>query len=201
MSGVNVLVVQGDVSDEKSIRGALDNVKKELGDIDILICNAGYLSQFDPLETADPKEWWKGFEINVGGAFNCTRAYLSTAGKSPILLEISTCPIVMPAMAKASSYIPSKMAAFKIYETFSAENPNFEVVHVHPGVIYSDINVKSGISAQDSADLPANFIVWACSPEAKWLRTGDKFLWVSSSSAKLPFSIDNDHHDCFSMYI
>lgn len=125
-------------------------MKKELGDIDILICNAGYLSHLHPLETADPTEWWRGFEINVGGAFNCTRAYLSVAGKNPILLEISTCPIVMPAMANASSYIPSKMAALKVYETFAAENPNFEVVHVHPGVIYSDLNVKSGIAAQDS---------------------------------------------------
>lgn len=30
-----------------------------------------------------------------------------------------------------------------------------------------------------SEDLPANFIVWACSPAAKWLRTGDKFVWCN----------------------
>lgn len=150
--GTNVLVVQGDVADADSVRGALGNIKKELGPIDILVCNAGYLSQFDPLEKAEPKEWWRGFEINVGGAFNCTRALLSNAGQNPILLEISTCPVVMPAMANASSYIPSKMAAFKVYETFAVENPSFEVVHVHPGVIYSELNVKSGITAQDSGN-------------------------------------------------
>lgn len=148
--GTNVFIVQGDVSEADSIRGALGNVKKEFGDIDILICNAGYLSEFESLGTADPKEWWRGFETNVLGAFNCTRAFLSTASSAnPILLEISTCPIVMPAMAKASSYIPSKLAATKVYETFAAENPRFEVVHVHPGVVYSDINVKSGITALD----------------------------------------------------
>ena len=162
MPGTNVFIVQGDVSEADSIRGAFGNVKKEFGDIDILICNAGYLSEFHSLEEADPKEWWKGWEINVGGAFNCTRAFLSTAGKNPILLEISTCPVVMPAMAKASSYIPSKLAATKVYETFAAENPNFEVIHVHPGVVYSDINVKSGISALDHGRLARARLNYLC---------------------------------------
>ena len=28
-----------------------------------------------------------------------------------------------------------------------------------------------------SADLPASFIVWACSPEAAFVRGGGKYLW------------------------
>ena len=56
----------------------------------------------------------------------------------------------MPAMAQASSYFASKMAATKVYETFGAENENVEVVHLHPGVILSELNKKSGIAAIDS---------------------------------------------------
>lgn len=74
---------------------------------------------------------------------------MPTAAQNPILLEISTCPVVMPAMANASSNIPFKIAADKVYETFAVENPSFEVVHVYPGVIYSELIVKSGITAQD----------------------------------------------------
>lgn len=150
VSGAQVFIVQGDVSKADSMMGAFGNVRQELGSIDILVCNAGYLSTFEPLESADFEEWWKGYEINVGGAFHCTRALLHNASANPILVDISTCPIVMPAIQKASSYIPSKMAAFKVYETFAAENSQVEVVHIHPGVVLSDINVKSGITAQDS---------------------------------------------------
>lgn len=55
----------------------------------------------------------------------------------------------MPAMASASAYVASKLAATKIYETFGAENPHIEVVHIHPGVVYSELNVKSGVTATD----------------------------------------------------
>ncbi|KAK5174349.1 uncharacterized protein LTR77_001429 [Saxophila tyrrhenica] len=80
-------------------------------------------------------------------------------------------------MPTASGYAGSKLAATKVYETFGAENPQYEVVHIHPGVISSEMNSKSGLGAQDGADLPASFIVWACSPEAGFLRGGGKFLW------------------------
>ena len=55
----------------------------------------------------------------------------------------------MPAMASASAYVASKLAATKIYETFGAENPEVEIVHIHPGVVYSELNVKSGVTAAD----------------------------------------------------
>lgn len=29
------------------------------------------------------------------------------------------------------------------------------------------------------ANLPGSFIVWICSPEAAWLRTGGKYAWVN----------------------
>ena len=145
-----MIVIHGDVSDADSVRGAFGNVKQTLGVIDILICNTGYLSRFEPLSKADPEEWWRGFEITVKGAFNCTRALLSNAAPSAILVEVSTGPVHMPAIPQASSYIPSKLAATKIYETFAGENDHIELAHIHPGVVYSDLNVKSGINAIDS---------------------------------------------------
>lgn len=55
----------------------------------------------------------------------------------------------MPAMKSGSGYVSSKLASTKVYETFGAENPHIEVVHIHPGVVYSELNVKSGIEAAD----------------------------------------------------
>ena len=55
----------------------------------------------------------------------------------------------MPAMASAGAYVSSKLAATKVYETFGNENDDVEVTHVHPGVVYSELNVKSGVTATD----------------------------------------------------
>lgn len=55
----------------------------------------------------------------------------------------------MPATASASAYVSSKLAATKIYETFGTENPQIEVTHIHPGVVHSELNVKSGVTATD----------------------------------------------------
>ena len=77
---------------------------------------------------------------------------LSNAAPKSILVEISTGPVHMPAMAQGSAYISSKLAATKIYETFAAENDNVAVLHIHPGVIYSELNLKSGITAVDDGE-------------------------------------------------
>jgi NAD(P)-dependent dehydrogenase (short-subunit alcohol dehydrogenase family) len=107
---------------------------------------------YERLDSADPEEWWKGYEINVKGAFNCTRAFLSVCSPRPILVDISTCVVHMPAMSAGSAYISSKLAATKVYETFGSENLNVDVVHIHPGVVSSEINAKSGIAAQDGGE-------------------------------------------------
>jgi NAD(P)-dependent dehydrogenase (short-subunit alcohol dehydrogenase family) len=151
--GTTVMTVHGDISQADSVRGAFGNIKKDLGEIDILVCNAGYLSKFEKLEEADPEEWWKGYEVNVMGAFNCTRAFLSVSAPRAILVDVSTGVVHMPAMSSGSAYVGSKLAATKVYETFGAENPNIEVVHVHPGVVSSEINTKSGITATDGGEI------------------------------------------------
>ena len=91
--GTSVHPIQCDISDADSVRGAFGNIKKDLGNIDILVCCAGYLSDFDSLNDAKPDEWWRGFEINTKGAFNCTRALLSNAASQAILIDISTCVV------------------------------------------------------------------------------------------------------------
>ena len=91
--GTTVQVVHCDIADADSVRGAFGNIKKDLGPIDILVCAAGYLSDFHSLSEAEPDEWWKGFEINTRGAFNVARALLSNSAPKAILVDISTCVV------------------------------------------------------------------------------------------------------------
>lgn len=146
---VQVLVQTGDLADGVMMKEAMRSIADKLGKIDILVANAGYLSKFESLAEADAEEWWRGFEINTKGAFNTIRALLPVAGAETIIVDVSTCVVHMPAMASASAYVASKLAGTKIYEMAAAENPSLSVVHVHPGVVYSELNVKSGVTAAD----------------------------------------------------
>lgn len=66
-----------------------------------------------------------------------------------MIVDFSTYVVHMPAMASASGYVASKLASTKMYEIAGAEESNIPAVNLHPGVVYSDLNIKSGVTAAD----------------------------------------------------
>lgn len=152
VTGAFVLVVQGDLANAQSMNNAFKDITAQFGKINILVANAGYLPNFEALSTADPEEWWRGFEINAKGAFNLSRALMAgNAADNCIVVDISTCVVHMPGMANASGYVASKLAGTKIWEILGKEHSDkLSIVHVHPGVIYSELNIKSGVTAADN---------------------------------------------------
>ena len=70
------LAVTADVSKQEDVEAMIATVERELGPIDLLVNNAGVgLSRTLPWEE-DPADWWHVFEINVLGAYLCSRAVL-----------------------------------------------------------------------------------------------------------------------------
>jgi 3-oxoacyl-[acyl-carrier protein] reductase len=66
------LYVRTDVSREGEVRGMVGEVIEALGSIDVLVNNAGVLSQ-SPLEQMPVKEWDRVLGINLRGTFLCCR--------------------------------------------------------------------------------------------------------------------------------
>ncbi|KAK0721067.1 hypothetical protein B0H67DRAFT_212051 [Lasiosphaeris hirsuta] len=159
--------------------------------IDILIVNAGTLGALEPLTTADPAAWWEGFEVNVRGSFNLVRAFVPRAspeGGSVVYIS-SAAAHGPPYLPNQSTYSASKAGATKMFECLQFEHPDLFVLSVQPGLV-GDTGMSAGFEyvarglQVDMADLPwddvalpGDFVVWAVSPEARFL--SGRFVWAN----------------------
>ena len=136
--GVKVLTFVADIVDTAAVNKAFTETKKQFGPVDILVSNAAYLPDIEPLAKANVDEFWKGFEVNVKGNLILSQAFLANASEKPTLISINTggahAPPMMPGFA---AYAVSKIAASKLMDYFGMENPNVRVMTVHPGVLKS----------------------------------------------------------------
>jgi len=64
-----------DISDYEAVQRGMAKIVAEIGEIDILINNAGILSNHKALETT-PQEWHRVLQVNVDGAFYLSQAVI-----------------------------------------------------------------------------------------------------------------------------
>lgn len=133
---LKVLTHVADIVDENAVNSAFISAFKQFGKIDILVSNAGYMSDLEPLATGSIAEWWKGMEINLKGNIILTQAFLRHASPTPVFIALSTAGAHLPAIPGGfSSYSVSKLALVKMMEYLQLENPEVRVLTVHPGVL------------------------------------------------------------------
>ena len=95
-----------------------------------------------PITESGIQDWWAGFEINVKGAFIVTQAFLKVATRDATIVDLTTGMVHFPAFPRYSAYQASKMAELRFFDSVQLENPNLHVVHVHPGVVVTDMYQK-----------------------------------------------------------
>jgi len=76
-TGGKALPIVADVSDEAQTRKMVEEVKSELGRVDIIVNNAGVML-LGPIDGADTEEWRRMVNINVLGLMYATHAVLPT---------------------------------------------------------------------------------------------------------------------------
>ncbi|KFX96090.1 hypothetical protein O988_05486 [Pseudogymnoascus sp. VKM F-3808] len=181
--GIQILTLVADIVDEKAVNAAFALTKTAFGRIDVLVSNAAYFSTAAPLATAPIDEWWRSFNVNVKGNLHLIQAFLAnvdTTGEfQPTIVNVSTGGAHFPAIPTASGYAVSKLAALKLYEYVAAKNPAIRVMNLHPGALDTEMGQKgrdAGVNVPfDDSSLAADFIVWAVSPEAEFLK--GKMIW------------------------
>ncbi|OCT51333.1 putative oxidoreductase [Cladophialophora carrionii] len=179
----NVVSVVVDISQAGSVTEAFASIAGR-GLIDIFVNNAAYLS-IGTVGTSDPTEWFKVYETNIKGSLLVTQAVLKNINpKDGIIINVTSAAGHVPYVPGYSAYASSKLASAKAFEYLQHENPDLKVFNIQPGVIESTSLAtkayeQSGITfpQQDTVELPANFMVWLCSPEAAFLK--GRFVWAN----------------------
>ncbi|KAI0430635.1 hypothetical protein F5Y09DRAFT_223839 [Xylaria sp. FL1042] len=151
--------------------------------VDVVVNCAGYQPTLASVVEAELEDWWQGFEVNVLGAATLARVVAARARSDAVVLQLGTAGAFFPAQLPMSGYAVSKLALVKLMEYFGAENPGLRVVTVHPGIVPGTeggrkMVEQSGIEwPGDDINLPAHFLVWAASDEAKFLK--NKFVFAN----------------------
>jgi NAD(P)-dependent dehydrogenase (short-subunit alcohol dehydrogenase family) len=121
-AGAVAAAASADVTDETAVAAALAQLREQLGPVDILINNAGMNGPMGVLWETEPADWWRTFEVNLGGAYVLSRMVLPdmiTAGRGRIINITSNAGVYRwPLM---SAYATSKAS------------PHAAVVHRGPG--------------------------------------------------------------------
>jgi NAD(P)-dependent dehydrogenase (short-subunit alcohol dehydrogenase family) len=73
--GRKALAYQVDVADRAQVEAAVEQVRKELGPIHILVNDAG-IGEFVPLAQMSEAQWDRMIAIHLKGTFNCTKAVI-----------------------------------------------------------------------------------------------------------------------------
>ncbi len=119
--GDSVLAVQGDITHEQDIQRLVDTTLKELGQVDILINNAGTFAG-GPLHETDAEAWDRVFNINMTGVFQLTRRVLPSMVEqgSGSIIHISSI-LGMVAMPQTAAYNASKGALNQFSKSIAVE--------------------------------------------------------------------------------
>ena len=143
-----------DVSDSAAVKAAFEAI----GDVDVLICNAG-IAHYGLMSMTDEATWERGFDVNVKGMYLCINAAMPA-----FLKKQSGCIITVSSMwgqvgsSCEAAYSASKGAVIALTKALAKElGPSgIRVNCIAPGVIETDMcaGLDPEILEELAADTP-----------------------------------------------
>lgn len=145
--GVKSVVAVADISNIESVNSAVMKIEQSLGNIDILINNAG-IAKFGKFLDLDPAEWEDQVRVNLFGTYYVTRAVI------PQMIERRTGDIVnisstagLKGAATTSAYSASKFAVLGLTDSLMQEmrKHNIRVTALTPSTVVTDLAKSSNL--------------------------------------------------------
>jgi 2-keto-3-deoxy-L-fuconate dehydrogenase len=125
--------VAADVTDDASVRLAVETAAGRLGGLDILVNNAGIGSIGTVADNPD-EEWHRVFDVNVVGIVRVTRAALPYLRASEHAAIVNTCSVAATAgLPQRAVYSATKGAVLSLTLAMAAD-------HVHEGIRVNCVN-------------------------------------------------------------
>lgn len=150
----NVYIATGDVSKNEQVIDAIDQLKNDLGRIDILINNAG-IAKFGKFLELDVSEWEKIIQVNLLGMYYVTRAVLPTMieQKSGDIINISS-TAGQKGGPVTSAYSASKAGVLGLTESLAMEarKHDIRVTALTPSTIVTDLAINQGLVKGNEED-------------------------------------------------
>ena len=131
----HALASRADVSDDASVRAAIEQVVADLGRLDVLVNNAGIGAQ-GTVEDNDDAEWTRVFDVNLIGMVRTSRAALPALRRSPAAAIVNTGSIAATAgLPQRALYSATKGAVLALTRAMAADHlaEGIRVNCVNPG--------------------------------------------------------------------
>ncbi|WP_328477405.1 SDR family oxidoreductase [Streptomyces sp. NBC_00377] len=147
------LGLRADVTDDASVRAAVEATVAGLGGLDVLVNNAGIGAQ-GTVEDNDDAAWHRVFDVNVVGMVRTARAALPHLRRSSHAAIVNTCSIAATAgLPQRALYSATKGAVYSLTLAMAAD-------HVREGIRVNCVNPGTADTPWvgrllDAADDPA----------------------------------------------
>jgi 2-keto-3-deoxy-L-fuconate dehydrogenase len=135
--GTEFVGLHADVTDDASVRSAVDTAAERLGGIDILVNNAG-IGAIGTVADNPDEEWHHVFDVNVVGMVRVTRAALPYLRQSKHAAIVNTCSIAATAgLPLRALYAATKGAVLSMTLAMAADHvaEGIRVNCVNPGTV------------------------------------------------------------------
>lgn len=129
--------VVADMAEPTSVRTALAQVEREHGPVDVLVCNAAYMSM-SPLLDQPLDDWWRNIDTNLSGTYRCIQSVLPgmrSKGRGNIVVITSEWGVV--GWPNATAYATSKAGLIALTKSLGRElaPEGITVNAVAPGIV------------------------------------------------------------------
>jgi glucose 1-dehydrogenase len=152
----DALALDADVSNAEQVAQMFENIDSAWGGLDVLVNNAGIDGPRAYGWESDPTAWGRVIDINLLGAFHCSREALRrmVPQKSGVILNLTSVHEVIP-WSGYSAYTAAKAGASMLTKTLAQEAAPHavRVLAIAPGAIQTPINQAVWSDPQGLAEL------------------------------------------------
>lgn len=204
-AGGEAIALCADVSDSRGVRGAVEELARAYGHINVVFANAGVNGVWGPIEEIEDDEWDETVAINLRGTFltlKHTIPHLKRQGGA-IVINSSINGTRVFSNTGATAYAATKAAQVAMMKMLALElaSSNVRVNAVCPGAIDTAIEDNTEERDRDELGVPVEFpagwhplrgkpgtaehvaraVLFLCSPEAEHI-TGTE-LWIDGGES------------------